>query len=470
MRIDAKFFMHESDKIALQTLQSIPGFSQLFKAFMKIWSEKQYRIYNMSQNLRISEKQLSKYYNMLPPICKKLGIEVPELYLELDVTANAYTVGDTKPFIVMTSGLLETMPEELIPTVLAHECGHIACHHCLYTTMGRFILGKAINLLGLDGIAILPIQVAFAYWMRCSELSADRAAALCDGSAEKTVELCLRLAGFDKDISGEVNVEEFLNQAQEYQQMVEESAWDKTLEFMMLSSADHPMNAVRARECHDWANSDRFKAMRDYIWCESTSEDQTISAYLRELPMLESSKAYIGKNAEEVGMQIKNIGFENVELVKVTRKGLMVKPGQVVAIMLNGQDGFNKHDWYPVDAKITIEFYEAETEEEVAAAHPGQIRTPDSSKRYMNRVYTDVISELKDSGFTNFATECLQRMKKGLFCKEGAITRISINGQTQFEKGEWFAEDSAIRIAYVTYESEKSSEEERLLTSVEAET
>ena len=64
MRIDAKFFMHESDKIALQALQSIPGFSQLFKAFLKIWSEKQYRIYNMSQNLRISEKQLSKYYDM----------------------------------------------------------------------------------------------------------------------------------------------------------------------------------------------------------------------------------------------------------------------------------------------------------------------------------------------------------------------------------------------------------------------
>lgn len=76
MSIDAKFYMHDSDKIALQTLQAIPGFTQLFKAFMKIWSEKQYRIQNMSTNLRISEKQLPKYYNMLPPICEKLGIEV----------------------------------------------------------------------------------------------------------------------------------------------------------------------------------------------------------------------------------------------------------------------------------------------------------------------------------------------------------------------------------------------------------
>ena len=79
--------------------------------------------------MRISEKQLPKYYHMLPPICEKLGIEVPELYLTMDGSPNAYTAGDTKPFIVMTTGLLKSLPEELIPTVLAHECGHIACHH-----------------------------------------------------------------------------------------------------------------------------------------------------------------------------------------------------------------------------------------------------------------------------------------------------------------------------------------------------
>ena len=82
--------MHDSDRIALQALQAIPGFTQLFKAFMKVWSEKQFRIQNMSTNLRISEKQLSRYYDMLPPICEKLGIEVPELYLKLDVVPNAY--------------------------------------------------------------------------------------------------------------------------------------------------------------------------------------------------------------------------------------------------------------------------------------------------------------------------------------------------------------------------------------------
>lgn len=458
MNIDAKFYMHDADKIALQALQAIPGFTQLFKAFMKVWSEKQFRIQNMSTNLRISEKQLSRYYDMLPPICRKLGIEVPELYLKLDVVPNAYTAGDTKPFIVITSGLLDTMPEELIPTVLAHECGHIACRHCLYTTMGQFILSEAVSLLGLDGLAILPIQMAFSYWMRCSELSADRAAALCDGNADKIVEMCLRFAGFGKGIHGDINVEEFMNQASEYRQMIDESKWDKTLEFMMLSSIDHPLNAVRAKECHEWAETDRFTAMRDYMHCEGGDEDLALSTYLRELPMIESSKVYIGKNAEEVAQKIRDIGFENVELVKVTQKSLMVKPGQVIAIALNGKDGFDKYGWYPVDARICIEFYEAETEDEVAAAHPGQRRIPDASKRYMNRIYSEVVSELETAGFVNIVTESLHKGKKGLFSKEGAISKISINGQSQFEKGEWFAEESVIRITYITYGGDKNTE------------
>ena len=85
----------------------------------------------MSTNLKLGPNQLPKYYNMLIPICDKLGIDVPDLYLKLDVYPNSYTSGDTHPFIVITSGLLETLPDELIPTVLAHECGHIACRHVL---------------------------------------------------------------------------------------------------------------------------------------------------------------------------------------------------------------------------------------------------------------------------------------------------------------------------------------------------
>lgn len=329
--------MHESDRVALKALKAIPGFTPLLKAFMKVWSEKQFFIQNMSTNLRLSDKQLSKYYNMLPPICEKLGIDVPELYLELDVVPNAYTSGDTKPFIVITSGLLETMPEELIPTVLAHECGHIACHHVLYRTMGNLILSQAIDYLGLgDSIAVLPIQVAFYYWMRCSELSADRAAVICDGTAGKMVEVCMRFAGYDKDIKEPASIQEFMNQAVEYKQMVKDSAWNKTLEFLMFHNKTHPLTAVRAYECDAWAKTADFHNINSYLRGISRSNGVKLLGNGLRVPMEYSSRHFVGRNHQEVVAYLQSIGFTNIWLTPQNEGGMLTQDGDVTGAFING--------------------------------------------------------------------------------------------------------------------------------------
>lgn len=261
-------YVHSSDRAALKALMAIPGFTAVLKAFMKVWNEKQYRIQNMSSCVRIDKNQLSEYYDMLPPICEKLRIEVPELYLELNVNPNAYTSGDTTPFIVITSGLLETLPHELIPTVLAHECGHIDCHHVLYTTMANIILhgaATAAGIFALGNLVSFPLKVALYYWLRCSEFSADRAAILCDGSADKMIEVCLRLAGFDKDIGYSANVDAFLLQAEEYKELVNSSKWNKTLEFLMFNQYSHPLMAVRASEAKDWTATEEYTRLSSGI-------------------------------------------------------------------------------------------------------------------------------------------------------------------------------------------------------------
>lgn len=449
--MNPNFYMHNSDRLALQALKAIPGFSQLIKAFMKVWSERQFRIQNMSTNLRISDKQLAKYYDMLPPICEKLGIEIPELYIELDVVPNAYTAGDTKPFIVITSGLLETLPEHLIPTVLAHECGHIACHHCLYTTMGRIIMTGVIAYLGLGDLAIFPIQVAFAYWMRCSELSADRAAAICDGHADNVIEMCMRFAGFDKDIAAEVNIEEFMNQALEYRDMVNDSKWNKTLEFLLFNQRKHPLNAVRAYECSEWSKTERYTKLAQFVNMGADRGDKILSTYLQEIPMPEASKKYVGENVADVQTMLQELGFTNVNVVKITQKGMTTKDGQVLNIRMNDHDGFDMCEWYPTDSEIAIEYYEPETEEEKAAAHPGQRRVPNSSKYYLGKTYSEVVAELNEAGFSSVEMEEQRKGKRGILSKSGSIANISINKQTQFEKGEWFDEKSVIRITYYTY-------------------
>ena len=163
---------------------------------------------------------------MLEDVCEKMEIDVPEMYLELNVVPNAYTYGDDKPFIVVTSGLIETIPDELIPSVLAHECGHIVCHHTLYTTMGSLILNGMASMIpaALRALVTLPLQMAFAYWMRCSEFSADRAAMIYDGNSDHMIEVCMRLAGYGKFIDDKADPEVFIRQAEEY---IKKYTWAK---------------------------------------------------------------------------------------------------------------------------------------------------------------------------------------------------------------------------------------------------
>jgi len=264
MPYSAEEYLHDSDRAALKALRSIPGFSALVRWFMSNWNEPQQQILNMSTRVRLGEDQLPEICGLLPPICEKLGIDVPDLYLELNRSPNAYTYGDAHPYIVLTSGLLETLPSELIPTVLAHECGHIACHHVLFNTMGRMVLSGAFAALGLtrySGLLSIPLRVAFFYWMRCSELSADRAAVLVDGSPEKMQEVCFRLAGMNKDLNVGANMDAFMAQASEYREMVRGSNWNRTLEFMVLNGQSHPLMAVRALECAEWAASGKFSRL-----------------------------------------------------------------------------------------------------------------------------------------------------------------------------------------------------------------
>lgn len=380
MALDYKLYLHDSDKAAMAALKAIPGFSQVMKAFMKIWSEQQLRLINMSTNLRLNEKQMAKYYNMLPPICAKLGIDVPELFVELDVHPNAYTYGDTKPFIVITSGLFETLPDELIPTVLAHECGHIACHHTLYTTMGRAILnGASAFVSGLGNIALYPIQLAFAYWMRCSEFSADRAAIICDGSAEKSTEVMMRFAGYDKDIMADANVEAFMEQALEYKNLVDNNAWNKTLEFILFQNYDHPLNAIRAYEGREWEKTERYKNILEYVSSETLESES-------KLPVEIFLKKMVGKNVTDIEARLLTMGFTNIKTKRNT-EAVKIKEGNIISITINesAEDG-----WYKRTDEVLIEYFEAKTDEEIALEHPGEIKIGENQKYFLGKKYEEV--------------------------------------------------------------------------------
>lgn len=246
-------FIHPEDAAALRQLESLPGFPTLVKKFYALGYEKLFYGMNMAKSIRLSETQLPEIYRHLPPICEKLGIKEPEFYLEMDPMPNAYTFGDTKIFITVTSGLIEMMDSEELDAVLAHECGHIICRHVLYHNMAQLLLNQADGL-GILGMLSAPLKLALLYWMRKSELSCDRCGAIIT-SPEVVAKVMARLAGGPKNITSNVDMMQWARQADTYDSICKDGIWNKTLQILAVMEQNHPFAAVRVREILKWGDS-----------------------------------------------------------------------------------------------------------------------------------------------------------------------------------------------------------------------
>lgn len=255
------YFIHPEDESALNAMKNVPGFDTLVKKFMQIGYEAMLHGVNMASKIRLSETQLPEIYHKVTKICDKLEISCPEVYLEMSPYPNAYTYGDTDIFMVLTSGLFDYLDSDEIDSVIAHECGHIVCHHVLYHTIAEFL---RTGVSGLIGDLAEPLKLAVYYWSRKSELSADRAAALTCG-VETVVKTQLRLAGGPKVLTDNVNIEEWANQAEQYEEIRGGSLWDRFLQMGATMMLDHPFAAVRVREALNWAKTDEFKTVSDLI-------------------------------------------------------------------------------------------------------------------------------------------------------------------------------------------------------------
>lgn len=254
-------FTHPDDAAALKTLESIPILPAVVKKVMDIGIEQLTYGTNMASKVLLSPTQLPKLYNILPPICKRLGIREPGFYLEMNPMPNAYAFGDTYTAITITSGLVEMLTEEELAAVVAHECGHILCRHMLYHTVALVLANEMLQS-EILGVLAAPVKYALLYWNRKSELSCDRVSTFHCGP-KTTIGLMSRLAGGPKSITDEINLVELAEQADKYDAICKDGAWNRVLQTYAVLANDHPFTSVRIRETLRWVASDQYISLRE---------------------------------------------------------------------------------------------------------------------------------------------------------------------------------------------------------------
>lgn len=85
--------------------------------------------------------------------------------------------------------------------------------------------------------------------------------------------------------------------------------------------------------------------------------------------------------------------------------------------------------------------------ENVGAAGEDEVMLTASASTYRGKNYKDVEKELKEAGFTNISTKILYDIIFG-WTEEGETDKVSIDGKTDFKRGEIFSKDAPVVITY----------------------
>ena len=251
----AKDFQHPHDAAATEVLKAVPGLDTVIAKIMEYGLERLFYLDNIASSVRVTPRMFGRLHRSLGWGCQILDLEEPELYVTLDPVPNAYTYGHTRPFVVLTSGLVDMLDDEECFFVIAHELGHIKAAHVLYMIMARnistlmTIIGQAT--LGLGSLLGQGLVVALHDWYRKAELTSDRAGLLCVQELEPCMRAFMKMAGGTSRLYSEMDHAEFLQQIRAYED-ADELLLNKAYKGVLTMYRTHPFPILRAQELDAW--------------------------------------------------------------------------------------------------------------------------------------------------------------------------------------------------------------------------
>lgn len=255
-------FQHPMDKQASSVLQVFAPVEWGLRQGISL-AEDAVFLDNIASGVLVGPKQLPELHSMLLESCRILGLSpVPDLYIRQSPYPNAYTlaVQGRRPFVVVTTALLDLMSPIETQAVIAHELGHLKCEHSLFIAMANIILSPLASVLPVGNAAL---ESSLLQWQRAAELSCDRAALMVVQDVRAVQSVIMKLCGGGKTYAQQMDVDAFVKQATAYDEVAYGTQVGRFMRQSQMREATHPLPIMRARELERFADSTQYKALLD---------------------------------------------------------------------------------------------------------------------------------------------------------------------------------------------------------------
>jgi Zn-dependent protease with chaperone function len=258
--ISSRAYEHPADRSALVAMRKLTGFDVLLRRLAGLFSDRSLRLLYLASAVRASEQQFPQLFRALRDGAYVLDLpEVPELYISQNPMVNAMTLGSDKPFIVVTTGMVELLDAEEMRFAIGHELGHVLSGHAVYRTMLYHLINLAARIawMPIGYLGLRAIIWGLEEWYRKSELSCDRAGLLAGQDVEAGRRALMKMAG--GAAMAQLSHDAFHQQAREYDAVPD--VREGLIKLLQLQGQTHPFAVVRYAELDRWAANGDYQSI-----------------------------------------------------------------------------------------------------------------------------------------------------------------------------------------------------------------
>jgi Zn-dependent protease with chaperone function len=143
----------------------------------------------LEQALPVTPETAPELIPLINTSAKRLQVEPVEIFISPSSQLNAYTFGmDSPKSIVLYSSLFKLMDQDEIQFIIGHEMGHVKLGHTWLNTL----VGGMAGIPSSSGAGVI-MELAFQWWNRACEYSADRAGVLACAKPTKAITALVKL-------------------------------------------------------------------------------------------------------------------------------------------------------------------------------------------------------------------------------------------------------------------------------------
>lgn len=262
-RLDSRNFEHPLDASTLRSLRAFPGVSTIVKLFYKHFNERAF-LFNLSASaVRCGEDQCPELVERVEMAKHRLGFESElSVFLSSSPFINAFTSGSEQGILAFASATIGELKDEQLVYIAGHEIGHLMSEHVIYRLLALLILnGSLFSLPGIARYLSKPFRLALYKWLRCSELTCDRAGLLACRDLHSVLTTYLTLTGGSARslrAHSPLSLTAFIRQARALAELNSERVFDGIVASLFKQDSTHPMNVWRLLELVEWVENGNY--------------------------------------------------------------------------------------------------------------------------------------------------------------------------------------------------------------------